>query len=89
MAKQAVLKKLRDPESARFRNVRNVGDRGAAGEGVCGEVNAKNTNGGYVGFQHFHYGSRAEIALIPGSHGLTDDPLDQISRPSDRFCGAD
>lgn len=40
--------RLKDPESARFQNIRPV----ARGE-ICGQVNAKNAFGGYVGFQHF------------------------------------
>jgi hypothetical protein len=40
---------LRDPESARFRKV-FISPRGRA---VCGEVNAKNSMGGYVGFRRF------------------------------------
>lgn len=43
-----VRARLKDPDSARFQNIRNVG----RGE-ICGEVNAKNAFGGYVGFQHF------------------------------------
>jgi hypothetical protein len=34
---------LKDPDSARFRNQKSV----------CGEVNAKNSYGGYVGFRRF------------------------------------
>lgn len=41
-----------DPASAQFRNVRSVRNR--YGEvGICGEVNAKNSMGGYAGFRHF------------------------------------
>jgi hypothetical protein len=85
-AQKAVLKKLRDPESARFRNVRSVGDQGVLGEVICGEVNAKNAMGGYVGFRKFHYSEKVDggKALIPGSHGLTEDPLDTWAAPSDR-----
>lgn len=43
-----VRAQLKDPESARFQNIRQVG----RGE-ICGQVNAKNAFGGYVGFQHF------------------------------------
>jgi hypothetical protein len=46
-AKTAVTDELKDPESARFRGVQIV--RGS----VCGEVNAKNSMGGYVGFKRF------------------------------------
>jgi len=50
MAKEAVTKNLKDPSSADFRNVRWV-----SGGDVCGEVNAKNSFGGYAGFQRFSW----------------------------------
>jgi hypothetical protein len=46
--KREILRKLKDPESARFRDVRVV-DHAA-----CGEINAKNSYGGYVGFRRFY-----------------------------------
>lgn len=50
----AVAKELLDPEAAKFRDVRQVG------EGVfCGEVNGKNRQGAYVGFERF-YASRLD-----------------------------
>lgn len=49
----AVADTLRDPESARFRNVRVV--RKADGsDALCGELNAKNVYGGYVGYAPFY-----------------------------------
>ncbi|WP_286434742.1 hypothetical protein ACDW34_09275 [Acinetobacter piscicola] len=42
-AKEAVLMSLKDPDSAQFQNVK----------GYCGEVNSKNSYGGYVGFKRF------------------------------------
>lgn len=60
-ARRAVTGRLIDPGSARFRNVyivENVnlpaaerGDRRV----VCGEVDAKNRAGVYVGFAHFNW----------------------------------
>lgn len=48
--KRVVMNGLKDPESARFRSLR-VGGEGAV---LCGEVNAKNGYGGYVGFKRFY-----------------------------------
>jgi hypothetical protein len=48
-ATTAIRESLSDPESARFRRVA-VSPKGRA---VCGEVNAKNAMGGYVGFRRF------------------------------------
>jgi hypothetical protein len=47
--KAKVLEVLKDPESARFKNVQVAAD----GQVLCGEVNAKNAFGGYVGFKPF------------------------------------
>lgn len=50
--RQAVLEELRDPDSARFRNVRYLMlANGTAA--FCGEVNARNNLGGYVGYVRF------------------------------------
>ena len=46
-----VKQRLKDPSSAEFRNSRFVDFEGVPI--VCGEVNAKNSFGGYGGFQHF------------------------------------
>lgn len=48
-AKEALKQELFDPSSAEFRNVRVT----SLLDAVCGEVNAKNRMGGYVGFRHF------------------------------------
>jgi hypothetical protein len=49
----AVADTLRDPESARFRGVRVL--READGrDALCGELNAKNAYGGYVGYEPFY-----------------------------------
>lgn len=75
-ARDAVLARLRDADSAKFRNVRKLG---MLGEGVpdspavyCGEVNAKNAMGGYPGFVHF--------AVMPlGEDGQTSTGKDPVS----------
>ncbi len=46
-AKTLAAQDLKDPSSAQFREVHKTG--GA----ICGEVNAKNSYGAYVGFKHF------------------------------------
>ena len=52
---------LKDPESARFRKLRLVAYKG--GLLACGEVNAKNSYGGYVGFSQFMAGNNYVILL--------------------------
>lgn len=47
-ARTAVADRLKDPDSAKFRNERQLADGG-----VCGEVNGKNGFGAYSGFAPF------------------------------------
>ncbi|OFS72059.1 hypothetical protein HMPREF3173_16115 [Pseudomonas sp. HMSC08G10] len=48
-AREAVAAQLKDPASAQFRNERVVGDDRT----VCGEVNGRNSAGGYAGFTSY------------------------------------
>lgn len=50
-AKASLARSLKDPESARFRDVSLVPYQDGAV--ICGEVNAKNSYGGYVGYKRF------------------------------------
>lgn len=47
--KEDILEALKDPGSAQFRRILVAADGGI----VCGEVNAKNAMGGYIGFKKF------------------------------------
>ena len=47
--KSKVLERLTDPASAQFRKLKLLQDN----RGLCGEINAKNKLGGYVGFSAF------------------------------------
>ncbi|MBC7860285.1 MAG: hypothetical protein H7Z39_16250 [Burkholderiaceae bacterium] len=67
-ARNAVLAMLKDADSAKFRNVRSVGD----GLFVCGEVNAKNSYGGYVGFKKFYFDWPDGLANIDGVDGYVE-----------------
>jgi len=62
-AKATLVSKLKDPESARFRDVvRTVSSETGKTRIICGWVNAKNSFGGYVGFKPFYVaGGMAEI----------------------------
>lgn len=53
-AKTAVSRDFKDPEGARFRDVGIYkSTTGKGGVSVCGEVNAKNSYGAYVGYKRF------------------------------------
>jgi Na+-translocating ferredoxin:NAD+ oxidoreductase RnfG subunit len=51
-AKQAVIRTLRDPESAKFGELFNSKNNSNV---VCGYVNARNGYGGYTGMERFIY----------------------------------
>jgi hypothetical protein len=63
-AKRVTADNMRDPDSARFRNLRKVRSDFEQGWKVCGEVNAKNAYGGYVGYTSFVYIPIIHQALI-------------------------
>jgi hypothetical protein len=62
-AKQAMLRKLTDPESARWGDFYSATDPAANGL-VCGAVNSKNQMGGYVGMTGFVYWPRQDRAIL-------------------------
>jgi hypothetical protein len=69
-AEAMVRKQAKDPSSVQFRNEMVVGNM------VCGEVNGKNSFGGYTGFQFFVYQKGAAGAVIePEEGGLSGDNL--------------
>jgi hypothetical protein len=51
-AKAEIVEQLTDPESARWRGLFISSYEG--GQALCGEVNAKNSMGGYSGFTQFY-----------------------------------
>ncbi|OTA15240.1 exported hypothetical protein [Xenorhabdus beddingii] len=44
---------LKDPDSAKFKHVNLIQDSESSIDIYCGQVNAKNSYGGYVGFKPF------------------------------------
>jgi hypothetical protein len=74
-----VVSQLKDPASAQFRAVQ----LNAAGTAACGQVNAKNSFGGYVGFQDF-IASADEVLLAPAGCGST--PVFQMSPENGAAC---
>jgi hypothetical protein len=59
-AKKVVAEAMRDPDSTKFRDVVAYNKNG-----VCGEVNAKNAYGGYVGYKRFMVTTAARSGLNP------------------------
>jgi hypothetical protein len=77
-AKATLMRNLKDPASARFResfvSAQNVG--GTMRPALCGQINSKNSHGGYGGFQRFvvtSSGAMLEEELEGGFSFLWDD----------------
>jgi hypothetical protein len=62
-AKEAISQMLFDPDSAQFHDLRRAKRIGGR-EVICGEVNAKNKLGGYVGRQPFAYDPSIGVAVF-------------------------
>lgn len=72
-AQARVKSELKDPESAQFQNLEEYGSI------VCGEVNAKNSYGGYSGFKPFIvHGVQVAIAEDTGDELTTVRSRSQI-----------
>lgn len=69
--KAAIAYDLKDPDSAKFRNVR-AGLRGKDYM-VCGEINGKNSYGAYSGYRPF---------MVWGQHTMTPNTPDAVSNNS-------
>ena len=68
-AKENLLHRLKDPDSARFRNT--FYKKSGYNYTLCGYVNSKNSMGGYVGFRKFLHlwgrvGFEPEEGFLPG-----------------------
>lgn len=76
-----IKNKLRDPESAQFRN-EHVGNNGI----LCGEINFRNGSGGYAGFARF-ISIGPENVRLEGHEPLmetsTQELIDTLSLESD------
>lgn len=73
-AKSKVSMKMKDPDSAQFRDIVHVAPHGTLKTDlVCGWVNAKNSFGGYVGFRRFV--TFGDSALIETGKGDVMDGL--------------
>lgn len=66
--KEAMVAAMRDPSSVQFRE-----ERLRAGGFLCGEMNAKNAMGGYVGFKRF---AAFEGGYVLEGHSISSWPRD-------------
>ena len=72
----AAKNQMKDPGSVQFRNVRLVSHPN--GKLICGEINAKNTYGGYVGFRLFAASPLGATTLVTGGRYVEVDELANV-----------
>ena len=65
LVREDIKEELKDPDSANFRNEKIIRKENRLY--VCGEVNAKNSYGGYVGFMPYF------SAVITHTYVMTED----------------
>lgn len=71
VALELLKRQLKDPDSARLRDL-FVNQDGL----ICGQVNAKNSYGGYIGFQHFVADTeRGSALIVPDVQGVLSGSL--------------
>lgn len=74
-AKEKVKRELVDPESALFRDIA-VKRMKLGGLNVCGEVNSKNSLGGYAGYREFFV--KNGVAVLKPDAGLAIGEIAQL-----------
>jgi hypothetical protein len=72
-AKQTISDDLKDPETVKFRKL--VISDGQVPK-LCGELNAKNSYGAYIGFQKFIVTEKGEVKVIQG-HSIDMEVFDR------------
>ena len=69
LLEQVITKNMKDPESAKFQNWHYVKASKKLPATFCGQVNAKNSFGGYTGFKHFYITTdKMDFAIDDGSN---------------------
>ncbi|WP_417283756.1 hypothetical protein [Comamonas sp.] len=78
--RKPVLSQLNDPDSALFRNEVIRGPWKAADSTLCGELNARNKMGGYVGYKKFYValGDIVDIDADPKMYEIMCEKFDEI-----------
>lgn len=83
-AQNDVKQLMKDPDSTNFRNVREITNT-LGNKVLCGQINSKNSYGGYVGFMPFSYSNEGlNIVEISGRTGYQQ--IVQIDRYEKDGC---
>jgi hypothetical protein len=88
-AKQAMLRKLSDPDSARWADLFHVDGGAADGAIICGKVNSKNQMGGYAGMTGFVYLPQFDQSILM-FNGVADPEWASLGLTAYcKYCAAD
>lgn len=71
--KAAIAENLKDPGSAQFRNLYLSSDKTGVLPVLCGELNAKNSYGAYIGYRRFYAVMIGEVKAMSGIAKEEDD----------------
>jgi hypothetical protein len=74
-AKEAIRATLKDPDSALFREVRFYSFTGA----TCGQFNAKNSMGGYVGYRKFVFTHTGKLSVQGDDYTIDEAETECVS----------
>ena len=79
---QTLRDMMKDPESAKFRNTQTY--RSAHGDQIiCGEYDAKNSFGGYTGYEMYYYRIRDGAVMTK----YIDTSSNEHFKPAAKSCG--
>lgn len=79
-AKEKAAYDLKDPSSAQFRDLYAI-TRGLGDDTVCGEINAKNSYGAYVGFRKFYVYSNGKYLISDPDSAIASLPQMVCDKP--------
>lgn len=77
-AQDAVREKLQDPRNAQFKDVAYF--QSDSLDVVCGQVNAKNTYGGYAGFREFLVLDKVALLRVGFNQKIFDEAWDHFCK---------
>lgn len=78
-ARAMISAQMKDPDSTKFRS-----DRFTKSGWLCGELNAKNSMGGYVGFKRFISGGANGVFYIEGEGRLGELTAEEVIALTDK-----
>lgn len=87
VAKEGITKNFNDPSSVQYRNVTTTAESPQSPyRTTCGELNAKNQYGAYIGFKKFVVVTEMQNYQVKYYQGATEDDYRSFSRLDTQYC---